>query len=919
MKFPLATIALFLLLSIPSKGQTIDVSSIVEGSRNISAQMQIFEDSTASMSIQEVHSQKFLINGKSDFNFPFSNSVFWIKLVISNTSNENSKWVLNWDNPLVEELIFYEYSEIDGQTGNQQLSNLADEKVFLLTSIEPMFSFELNKGTEKVIYLRLQSKRGHFGKLVLYKSQAYDAHLVSVLGIDSFVNGLLVFRILLIGIIGLFVVKDRIFRAYSIFIFIRTFGFWGLVNVGGPFFSSDPLIIPRVDHFLYTLAPFCLLLFALKTLQLERVSGWVKSLGYAIAVITVSVNLIVLVDYQWYWLKLGIVLSVIANFFTLCLYSYFALKKWPIHKYYAIPLMLVLASNMLIMLRVLTHMSFNGIFLLAFFLFVAEIFAFIICLGKVFKQIESKKINVQERLILEAEQNKKLKELDELKTSFFTNISHELRTPLTLMYGPAHELSKKYPKEKFASLLTNNLKKLKSLVDELLDIHKLEAKKMEPEIMTGDIASHLRLLILSFSSLAESKNILLKIEEDKPTFEGFYDQKMLVKIINNLMSNALKFTPEGGHITVNVGYNENPNRLNLSISNSGAGIDEEHLPHIFERFFQGKNAGSEGTGIGLALVKELIIVLKGNIRVESKAKESTTFYIELPIDRSHWADQISTEEAIIVSEREETVSFEKENVIERGKEILLIVEDNDDMREYIQLLLADDYEIILASDGIEGLAIASKEVPDIIICDAMMPNMDGFEFSKIIKGNQETSHVPIVMLTAKTSTESKIASYEQGVDNYLTKPFNTKELKSILYNLSSNRRKLQQIYARELVDLKPNEVRVDSKEKQFLDSLKNYLEENFSNSNLSVSDIATFLKMSDTQLRRKLKSISNYSPNEYLRMFRLKKAADLLDSKSNSVSEIAYQVGFENLSYFSKVFQKEYNCQPSEYTTKKAQ
>ncbi|WP_165899476.1 ATP-binding protein [Roseivirga ehrenbergii] len=881
--------------------------------------MQIFEDSTASMDIQEVSQQKFRLNSKSDFNFPFTNSVFWIKLDFSNKNQETDQWNLIWNNPVVEELIFYEYSPEDGQVSNQQVSNLADPKVFFFVSQEPTFSFELPKGVDKTIYLRLESKRGHYGEIVLMRSSDYHSYLISDLGIDAFTNGLLIFRLLLIGIISFFVVQDRFFRAYSIVMFIRTLGFWGLANVIGPVFSNDPLIIQKIDHFFYTLSPFCVLLFALGTLQMGKVSIWIKRLGLTIAGLSLSTNMILIADYQWYWLKLGMWFSVLSGVYTLSLYGYFILRKWPIQKYYSIPLMLVMVSNMLIMLRVLTELNFNGIFLLAFLLFVAEIIVFIVCLGKVFKQIESKKINVHQRLILEAEQNKRLKELDELKTSFFTNISHELRTPLTLMYGPAHELSKKYPQEKFVTLLTNNLSKLKNLVNELLDIHKLEAKKMKPEIIKGDIAAHLRLLVLSFSSLAESKKITLKIEESEAEFEGFYDQRMLVKIINNLMSNALKFTPEDGHILVKVGYLNNPNRLNLSITNSGNGIDDEHLPHIFERFYQGKNASSEGTGIGLALVKELVNVLKGEVRVESKQKQSTTFYIELPIDRNHWGNQISSEEAIIIPsipEIQEEVKIEEESVSEVGKEILLIVEDNDDMREYIQLLLADDYDILLARDGVEGLAIASKEVPDIIICDAMMPNMDGLEFSKIIKSQLETSHVPILMLTAKTSVNSKIASYELGIDNYLTKPFDTRELKSIIHALGVNRKKLQQIYARELVDLKPNEIRVDSKEKQFLDSLKNYLEENFSNSDLTVSDIAASLKMSDTQMRRKLKGISNYSPNEYLRKFRLQKAASLLRSNSHSVGEVAYKVGFENLSYFSKVFQKEYGIIPSEYTSK---
>ena len=320
----------------------------------------------------------------------------------------------------------------------------------------------------------------------------------------------------------------------------------------------------------------------------------------------------------------------------------------------------------------------------------------------------------------------------------------------------------------------------------------------------------------------------------------------------------------------------------------------------------------------MALVKELAVVLKGEVAASSSQAEGTCFQVSIPIDEESWQDYP-------VGESQQRLA--KENIVntdvprdttqsssDKEKELLLIVEDNDDMREYINILLQDQFRIIEATNGKEGIALAEKEVPDIIICDAMMPVMDGFQFSKHVKDTLQTSHIPIVMLTAMVSKKSKIESYEQGVDHYLTKPFDVEELRSVLQTLYRNRKKLRELYQQDIVDLKPDGVALVSKEKQFLQLLKQYLEEHYSNSDLTVSDIASFLKISDTQLRRKLKSISGFSTNEFIRKYRLEKAAQMLGANSSSVSEVAYAVGFENLSYFSKVFQAEYGCPPSEYT-----
>ncbi len=910
------------MLTLVAKSQVIDVSDGEMNGLNISGQMQVFEDSTGRLDIHGIEDQHFKLNRKDDFIFPFTSSTFWVRLELINSSSDNENWILHWDNPTLEKLTYYEYSSVTDAFEIKQVSTLSDEKDYTLYTQEPTFKFELSKGSRKVIYLLLDSRRSHYGRLKVYSSMAYNAYSFDDFGRQSFLNGLLIFRLLLILIISFFVINDKMFRAYSAVILFKTIGFWGLGNVTGPIFSNDPLVIAKIDQLVYGIAPLSLLFFALKTLPVHKVSHWLARFGYTLLVIALVVNLTITLDYQWYWIKAGMSLTVLSGVFTLLLYAYFALKRQNIHKYYSIPLLLGLVSNMLIMSRLLLHIDFEGIFALAFFMFAAEILTFIIFLGQIFKQVERRKFNAEQNLAWEADQNRKLQELDKLKTSFFTNISHELRTPLTLMHGPSQELVKKYPGERLMGLLSNNLSKLRNLVDELLDIQKLEVNKMTPEISKADISAQLRLLVFSFQSLAESKKIKLKLGQNEEVFFGHYDTKMFVKIMNNLLSNALKFTPEGGQIEVRADYTSKPEQICLNVHNTGSVITKEDLPHIFERFYQADHSPYEGTGIGLALVKELVDVLQGSITAESKEETGTTFRISLPLALDDWSEytignkepmefELPSNGSITSITNQVVTNEEKLN----DKELILLVEDNSEMREYIGILLSEEYNLIEAENGAEGLVKANEMVPDLIICDAMMPVMDGYAFSKAIKEEQATSHVPIVMLTAKASTESKIESYELGVDNYLTKPFDARELRSVLSALKANRKKMQEVFSKEIFDLKPNQIVVSSKETQFLGDLKDFLEGHFHRSDLIVTDIAAHLKMSDTQLRRKLKSISGYSPNGYLRKFRMERAAQLLRANARSVSQVAYDVGFENLSYFSKAFHSEYGCSPSAYST----
>lgn len=533
-----------------------------------------------------------------------------------------------------------------------------------------------------------------------------------------------------------------------------------------------------------------------------------------------------------------------------------------------------------------------------------------------FLRNQSKQIRLEQEVIFNAKEKSRLTELDELKSNFFTNVSHELKTPLTLIEGPINELNKKYPDEGLFKLIKPNVKRLRQLMYQILDVQKLEAGKVNFNIHKEDLAKYFRLHIFSFESLAASYGIKMEFEQNFDQFQAFFDKDKFDKIIDNLISNAIKYNNKGGKVKVKVVYQENPKRVTLKVSDTGFGISQEDLPQIFDRFFQVNQNNSEGTGVGLSLVKELVSALKGTIDVESVEKEGTSFLVSIPVDKETWSMHM-TQEAIEETENSELIVTQTETTIRNGeKELLLLVEDNPDMQEYLKILFEDKYDIIQAFNGAEGIEKANQEVPDLIVCDLMMPIMDGFEFSRRIRANAASSHVPIIMLTAKASKASRVESLEIGIDLYMTKPFDTDELSSAIKSCIENRKALRGIFRGDVLSSEvETKAEVNLLEKEFIDKVKSFLEKHYHDSSMNVGLISDYLGMSDTQLRRKLKSISSYTPNEYLRKFRLEKAEKLLKEGDKTVSEIAFEVGYESLSYFSRIFQQEYGCLPSEYVS----
>ena len=525
-----------------------------------------------------------------------------------------------------------------------------------------------------------------------------------------------------------------------------------------------------------------------------------------------------------------------------------------------------------------------------------------------------------EELRLNAEQ---LKELDKMKSNFFVNISHEFRTPLSLILGPLEKVigEKEAGKLNFTQLerMHRNATRLHQLINQLLDLAKLESGGMRLDITQADLLYFLRVVVSTFESMAEARNIRFNVQIPAGSFLTSLDIEKVETVLYNLLSNAFKFTPEGGEISFAVDLpSEGESFTSISVTDTGPGIPESDIGKIFDRFYQVDSSSSrefEGSGIGLSLVKELVQLMGGTITVKSALGEGTSFKIQLPLEANLAIAEPNLGYLPDVPLKPETnpidVLPESDNDL-TDRPLVLVVEDNTDLRAYLAEILEDEYRLELAENGKEGLEKAFELVPDLIISDMMMPVMDGFAFCTEIRKDERTSHIPFVLLTARSTIESKLEGLELGADEYATKPFNTMELKVRVKNLLEQREQLRKSFSRE-VTVQPKNISVTSVDERFLTQAMEIMESHLSDDQFSVERFAEEMGMSRKNLLRKIKALTDQSVNEFIRNFRLQRAAQLLAANSATVSEIAYKVGFNNLSYFSKCFKELFGVVPNEY------
>ena len=507
------------------------------------------------------------------------------------------------------------------------------------------------------------------------------------------------------------------------------------------------------------------------------------------------------------------------------------------------------------------------------------------------------------------------------KLQFFTNISHELRTPLTLIAAPIEHIvndgNLTKQQRNMLQIVEKNVSILMRLVNEILDFRKIQNKKMELTLSEFELTRYLKEWVSTFESIATKRKIKVELITPAP-IRLCADIYKVERICYNLLSNALKYTGEGGSITIKAKSTDET--VEICIKDTGKGIAKEDIKHIFDRFYQVRNSNKDGTGIGLAIVKAFTELQGGTAKAESEVGKGSEFTITLPkrvagdnfqsaeetytmndfLDESSAVTDISTENKVskITSDRQE------------DKPRVLVIDDNADIRAYATALLGDEYDVMEASDGSEGLKKAVREVPDVVVCDVMMAGMDGLECCKHLKSDSLTCHIPVILLTAKTLDEHRAEGYAYGADAYLTKPFNGNVLKARIKNLITNRKLMKIVFGND-AQQEPMEAVAQSAESQFVEKFRTIIQGNLGNSDLNVETISHEMGISRAQLYRKIKSITGISPNDIIREARMKRADRLLETTDKSVSEIAYEVGFSSPSYFTKCYREFFGRTPN--------
>ena len=515
-----------------------------------------------------------------------------------------------------------------------------------------------------------------------------------------------------------------------------------------------------------------------------------------------------------------------------------------------------------------------------------------------------------------------------MKSKFFSNVSHEFRTPLTLILGPIEIIRDQVSNPKlrdYLDVMQQNAKRLLTLINQLLDLSKLESGQLGLEYRTLEVVALVKGVSMTFTSLMETKNILLSVSHGVPFLSIQADQEKLETILINLLSNAFKHTPEDGKISVSIDRvkeGKNEPYCEIVISDNGRGIPEEALGHIFDRFYQGtdaKMALDSGYGIGLALCRELVELHKGTIKVYSKIHEGTRVVIRLPVETLSSAGKaVAPDPATPVQRAGLPEVYEAaESSTATGTEpapsrpLLLVIEDNGDVMYYLEGILAEQYDLIMARDGESGIAMALEQIPDLVISDVMMPKANGYQVCSRLKQDEKTSHIPIVLLTAKATPEDKIEGFTVQADAYLTKPFFPKELLIRVQNLIASRQALRERYNRELL-LKPEGIYLDSIDEAFLKKVKKVVDDHLDDESFNMEKLGAGVGMSRSQIHRKLQALTNQSATRFIRAYRLERAMSMLRLNSGTVSEIGYAVGFSDPSYFSKCFHEHFGMTPSQ-------
>jgi signal transduction histidine kinase/DNA-binding response OmpR family regulator len=534
------------------------------------------------------------------------------------------------------------------------------------------------------------------------------------------------------------------------------------------------------------------------------------------------------------------------------------------------------------------------------------------------KKIANKLLNEQKQAI--ESMSHKVHEADQAKLEFYTNVSHELKTPLTLILGMTEKLNAVANESISVNLIRKNAIKLLQLVNHLLDLRKIDTSNMGLHVKEGNLHAFSKGIINSFDNLAQQKLINIEFQTNGSELSAYFDHDKLEKIFSNLLSNAIKYNNKGGNIKIDLnkrsdGYAE------ISVSDNGIGIPDHEITNIFDRFYRVQGNNNQGSGIGLALVKELVELHKGEIKVTSNKSKGSIFTVTLPVEKHFYTEnEISTrEEEYSNLNYAEALDIENDAACIREpaepnplKKTILIVEDNADLRRYIADIFNAEYEVLEAQDGLDGYHKSRDYVPDIIISDLMMPKLNGLQLIDKLRNDITTSHIPLILITAKNDMTTHLNSFEKGVDDFISKPFDSAILKSRVENLLRLRKQLVEKFSKQF-QLQPREITIEDADQKFLQKAIEIIENNISDPNLNVELLAFELGVSRTQLYRKLNALTDYPPKHFIRIMRLKRAAQILQQGQNNIAEVMDATGFSNYAYFNNCFKDFFGKYPKDY------
>jgi signal transduction histidine kinase/DNA-binding response OmpR family regulator len=881
----------------------------------ISCCVEFLEDPSNALTFNDVNGPSYNDKFKKStgsLNFGYSSSSYWMRFQIQNLDSLPPQgWVLERSNPIFELARLYVISD-SGDIIYKELKAETPVHEREVQTRAVVFNLPDQPGKTYTVYLMLSGKDNKMYDLVIWSREAYNAYLRITDGILSFYFGIL-FALAIYNLFLFFSLRDRSYLYYTLLVSCMASSQLVLTGWGAEYLGLA-ILKEQISSIVFpTLAVVFGVLFTVHFLSIRQHYPTFHRCVIGLMFITVIVAC-----FGFYPPFFSIVLRITSLFMAILALA-LLVSSIPLviagqraARFYLLGWSVLGTAVCIMHLKHLGYLPVNPVTRYAMkFASVFEAIVFSFGLADRFHttsmQLKLKNLEVQ-----------KLAESEKMKSDFFSNITHEFRTPLMLISGHIKAL---LHNPKLASLdrerlevADKNTTHLNRLISQLLDIAKVDAGMLKVIPQPVNIDEFFKLIRATFISLSEHKRVSFETDIQVPTAAILIDDDKLEKITYNLLSNAFKFTPEGGKVTLRV--SEEKQEIVIQVSDTGIGIAEQHLPLVFDKFFQvEKNAlqGSDGTGIGLALVKELVTLLGGSINVVSKINEGSTFTVHIPFEKTalpvttngHHTEPTST---IFIEESDELFDIPQAHA-----STVLIVEDNDDLQRYMTLGLKDKYNILSARNGEEGFDLAKKHLPDIILTDWMMPHVNGVTLCRLLKADELTNHVPVILITAKADAESKLEALETGADDYLYKPFDFDEVLLKISNRISNQKLIQEKLRHTLLSEPTSLKTVVSEDERFLFSFKEAVEKNLSDQQLSVELLRKEMGMSRVQLSRKVNALIGIPINEYIRILRLKRAATLLSEQFGSVSDVAYEVGFTNLSYFSKCFKEQFGKTPSEY------